>query len=129
MEGALKRFWHHWEKWECYPAGFFNTVPPGSMSEDDARAAYADFLSDTFAFELAMCRVWIEWPHSCEQFLSNPSMNRIAWLGQSAMCIATHVPSAFKGGFRLLTESQQAEANATANRYLQEWIKEKLMST
>lgn len=128
METALKRIWHHWEKWECYRAGFFNTVPPGNMSEDEARQAYANFLSDTFAFELAMCRVWIEWPHSCEQFLTNPSMNRIAWLGQSAMCIATGVPSVFKGGFRLLSDDAQRQANAIADRYLQTWIKEKSMS-
>ncbi len=49
-------------------------------------------------------------------------MNRIAWLGQASMCIATGIPSRFRGGFYKLTEAQQARANATALEYLNRWL-------
>ena len=30
--------------------------------------------------------VIVEWVNSCEHYLSNFAMNRIAWVGQAAMC-------------------------------------------
>ena len=92
------------------------------MSEDEARSMYAMFLSDLVWFESGLKRVISEWVHSCDQFLSNPSINRIAWLGQSSMHISTGVPCAFCGGFRLLGSEQQTAANELAGKYLQIWI-------
>lgn len=113
----MKRIYHPWHKWECYRAGFYATEGP-----HDALQRYASFLRDTPRFESALSRVITEWPHSCEQFLSNESLNRIAWLGQASMCIETGIPARFRGGFKLLTQGEQIEANATANRFLQRWI-------
>jgi hypothetical protein len=50
-------------------------------------------------------------------------MNRIAWLGQAAMCYATGIPSKYRGGFNLLTERQQQKANEIALIYLNKWLK------
>jgi len=72
-----------------------------------------------------MHRVVRSWPHSCDQFLSNEHINRIAWLGQSSMCIETGVSSVFRGGFRLLTPGQQLAANAAAEYHLKKWLKGK----
>ena len=49
-------------------------------------------------------------------------MNRIAWLGQAAMCYATGIPAAYRSGFYLLSEKQQREANETALIYLNKWL-------
>ena len=49
-------------------------------------------------------------------------MNRIAWLGQAAMCYSTGIPSKYCAGFNLLTESQQEIANNTALEYLNKWM-------
>lgn len=116
------RLWHHWETWECVPAGLFRTTPPDGMDSDACRAAYSAFLRDTPRFEAALSRVLGEWPVSCEQFLSNEDMNRIAWLGQASMCIATGVPACYRAGFKLLTDGEQATANATAARALGAWL-------
>jgi hypothetical protein len=51
-------------------------------------------------------------------------MNRIAWLGQAAMCYATGVPSVFRGGFFLLSEKQQEAANRLALEYLNKWLED-----
>ena len=49
-------------------------------------------------------------------------MNRIAWLGQAAMCIATGIPSTFRGGFNQLTPEEQEQANQAALKALNEWL-------
>ena len=49
-------------------------------------------------------------------------MNRIAWLGQAACCIDSGIPAMYRGGFFLLTEDQQKEANETALVYLNKWL-------
>lgn len=88
---------------------------------DEALLEYANFLRDTERFSSAMKRVGDEWPRSCEHFLTNESMNCIAWLGQAAMCIATGIPRKYRAGFRLLSDSEQSAANAAANAYLKRW--------
>lgn len=118
----MKRIYHTWEKWECYPAGLYETCAPNGLTEPGALQAYATFLRDTPRFESALSRVITEWPRSCEHYLSNETMNRIAWLGQAAMCIDTSIPAKFRGGFNALTEAEQQTANATALRALNLWL-------
>lgn len=118
----MKRIYHQWSAWECYPAGFYENKPPKGMTADQATEAYGAFLRDSSAFESALARVIVEWKHSCEHYLSNANMNRIAWLGQASACIALGLPSQFRAGFHRLSEQQQADANALALRYLNKWL-------
>lgn len=118
----MKRIYHTWEKWECYPAGFYEDRPPDGITPRQAVDAYATFLRDLPRFEAALVRVVGEWMNSCEHYLSNESMNRIAWLGQAAMCIDSRVPASFRAGFNLLSESEQAAANEMALKYLNVWL-------
>lgn len=113
----IRRVYHPWHKWECFKAGFYDT----QTSVENPLEHYAIFLRDSKRFEAALCRVIEEWPVSCEQFLLNESINRIAWLGQASMCIDTGIPSCFRGGFKLLTEQEQNIANATAFKWLGKW--------
>jgi hypothetical protein len=84
---------------------------------------YADFLKDSPRFRRATRRVIASWPTSCEQFLSNSSINRIAWMGQASMCIETGTPATFRAGFKLLTLKQQQRANAIAQEAIELWEK------
>jgi hypothetical protein len=117
-----ERIFHTYGKWECYKAGFYKNTVEGKTKQE-CEEAYREFLSDTKRFKKALKRVITEWKHSCEHYLSNAAMNRIAWLGQASMCIATGIPAAFRGGFALLTEAQQKTANETALIYLNKWLK------
>jgi hypothetical protein len=117
----VRRVFHPWWEWECYKAGFYASSVDG-IDPDEAKRMYAEFLADIPRFERAMQRVIDEWPHSCEQFLLNESINRVAWLGQSSMCIETGVPSCYRGGFKLLSNQQRARANAAAQRVLDAWL-------
>lgn len=116
----MKRVWHPWELWESYPAGFYGTAD----DPDAARLAYRDFLADSDRFDSAVTRVFAEWPIASEHFLTNEDTNRLAWIGQAAMCIATGTPSAYRGGFKMLSTSQQRAANMIAETRLKEWERE-----
>ena len=122
QEQTEGRILHTWEKWECYPAGFYDDKPPVGFTKEQCEETYRTMLADTTAFEIALCRVITEWPKSCEHYLTNDRMNRIAWLGQAALCIAHGIPSTFRGGYNLLTEEQQAQADRTALRWLNSWL-------
>lgn len=118
----MKRIYHTWDKWECYPAGFYENKPRDkSMTDDQCREAYRDLLRDIPRFETAMARVINEWKNSCEHYLTNENMNRLAWLGQSALCIELGVPSEFRGGFMLLSAEEKKAANEAALRALNLW--------
>ena len=116
------RIFHTHDRWECYRAGFYNNFPPEGMKKEQCEVAYKDFLADTERFSAALEKVVSEWKHSCEHYLTNAAMNRIAWLGQAAMCYATGIPSAFRSGYYLLTDPQQKRADETALRYLNQWM-------
>ena len=120
----MKRIYHTWDRWECYPAGFYENQPPAPMTPSEAIALYAELLRDPPRFEAALKRVLAEWPRSCEHYLSNDKMNRIAWLGQASMCIATGVPACFRGGFNLLTEEERRFANLMALEALNAWLED-----
>lgn len=122
----MKRIFHTYEKWECYPAGFYEEKPAVGLYDDytktELEKAYAEFLSDSNLFRLAALRVIKEWPNSCEHYLSNENMNRIAWIGQAAACIELHIPSAYRGGFHRLSKEQQDAADGVALEVLNAWL-------
>lgn len=119
----MNRIYHTWDKWECYPAGFYNQRHPiADTSNQVAERQYADFLKNSVDFEAALIRVLKEWKNSCEHYLSNENMNRIAWLGQASACIAKKLPSCFRGGFNMLTEAEKETANLLALKYLNLWL-------
>jgi ParB-like chromosome segregation protein Spo0J len=117
------RFFHTYDEWECYKAGFYETNFEGKKDEE-CKKMYAEFLSNDILFRETLEKVITEWKNSCEHYLTNQAMNRIAWLGQASMCYATGVPSKYSAGFYLLTDKEQDKANRTALEYLNKWLVE-----
>ena len=115
------RIFHTYDKWECYKAGFYDTAKKG-MTKEQCELEYAKLLSNEELFSDALEHIITEWPNSCEHYLTNTSMNRIAYLGQAALCYAKGIPSTFRGGFHLLPEEQQQKANEIALKYLNKWL-------
>lgn len=116
------RVFHTYDKWECYAAGLYATTKEGK-SKQECEEMYRDFLVDDDKFRDALEHITEHWKHSCEHYLTNSSMNRIAWLGQAAACYAIQVPATYRSGFWLLSENQQERANQTALEYLNKWLK------
>lgn len=118
------RVFHTFDKWECYQAGFYKKTVEGKSKaecEEEVRA----FLADPKRFEKALKHVVSKWKNSCEHYLTNAAMNRIAWLGQAAFCQALGIPAEFRGGFFLLTKAEQERADRLALAYLNKWLKKR----
>jgi hypothetical protein len=120
-ENEPDRIFHTYDKWECHKAGFYASKKDG-MTAEECQLAYAEFLKDIPLFESVLQKVISEWKYSCEHYLTNKAMNRIAWLGQASMCYHSGVPSIFCGGFNLLTEYEKNKANEVALIYLNKWL-------
>lgn len=116
-----ERVFHTYDKWECAKAGFYNSTVDGKTKEE-CENEYAVLLTDEQAFRDALDGVITEWKYSCEHYLTNKAMNRIAWLGQAALTYARGIPSTFRGGFNLLSKDQQDKANHIAHEYLNRWL-------
>lgn len=119
--GGDGRVFHTFDQWECYKAGFYATKLDG-VSMEEGRLRYRDFLSDLARFRFGLEGVVGEWKNSCEHYLTNESMNRIAWLGQAAACYAEGLPSLYRGGFNLLSSENQEAADNLAHEYLNQWL-------
>lgn len=86
----MERIYHRYELWECYKSGFFNKI------SGDKKVGLSKKVIELFTnpeeTEIFMRRVISEWKYSCEHNLTNNSLNRVAWLGQSACCLYAKVP-------------------------------------
>jgi len=116
-----ERVFHTFDKWECHRAGFYESSVEGKTAEQCERI-YADFLSNLEEFRAGLEGVTREWVNSCEHYLTNKAMNRIAWLGQASACYLKGIPHEFRSGFQLLSEEQKEAANRLAYEYLCRWL-------
>jgi hypothetical protein len=115
------RIFHTFDKWECHKAGFYASKFTG-LTAEQCELKYAEFLSNEDDFRIGLNGVINEWVNSCEHYLTNKAMNRIAWLGQAAMCYSTGIPSKYCAGFNLLSPEQQDKANLIALDALNFWM-------
>jgi len=115
------RKFHTFDKWECHKAGFYATKKEGK-STDECEQIFADLLRNGDRFRQALNKVTSEWENSCEHYLTNKAMNRLAWLGQAAVCYETGIPSTYSGGWSRLTDAEQRAANEIALEALNKWL-------
>ena len=119
----MDRIYHTWDKWECYPAGFYEEHPPKGITKEKAVELYIELLSDIPLFEDVLELVIFEWKHSCEHYLTNERMNRIAWLGQASLAYQYHIPAKFRIGYHELSDEKKIAADQSALKCLNIWLK------
>jgi len=115
------RIFHTYDKWECYKSGFYNSKKEGWTNEQCIEE-FKRILSDQDLFAEILNKLIIDWKYSCEHYLTNKSMNRIAWLGQAAVCYHSGVPSTYSNAWFDLDEVTTEKANKTALKYLNKWM-------
>lgn len=115
------RIFHTYDKWECHKAGFYENKKEG-LTDEQCEQKYVDLLTNIPLFESTLEKIINEWKYSCEHYLTNKSMNRIAWLGQAAVCYEYGVPSKYSGAWFKLSKEQQDLANESALKYLNKWL-------
>lgn len=80
------------------------------------------FTSDHVLYGRFMVKVVNCWPVSCENWLTDYSVNRKAWVGHAACAMAINCPEKItREAWGLLTDEQRELANRQANRAIQMW--------
>lgn len=120
------RIFHTYDRWECFKAGLYATNVNGK-TEEECKQEYYNVLTNPELFRKMLGIIIDQWTNSCEHYLTNTALNRIAWLGQAAVCLATGVPSKFSNGWELLSDEQKDIANNIALEYLNKWLKKNSM--
>lgn len=115
------RIFHTYDKWECHKSGFYKSTKDG-WSHEECEAEFKRILSDQVLFSEILNKLIYEWKYSCEHYLTNKSMNRIAWLGQAAVCFHSGVPSRYSSAWFDIDEETRNAANETALKYLNKWM-------
>ncbi len=116
------RIFHTFDKWECHKAWLYASKVDWKTNVE-CEQEYYNVLSDWKLFWEILWKVIVEWNHSCEHYMTNTAMNRIAWLWQAAVCYHTWVPSKYCWGWNLLSKEEQEIANNVALKYLNIWMK------
>jgi hypothetical protein len=82
----------------------------------------ADLMKNPQAFLEAMRKALIEWPLTSNFHLSNPSLNRQAWIGHAGCCIGVNSPEEVtRLAWHTLNSAEQDEANRMADMAIEEW--------
>lgn len=114
----ISRVYHPYWAWEEVAHNMWGSVP-------DRRSALRDavtFTGNHRRYGAAMMRVVGEWPISCENALTDRSLNQKAWVGHAACALAIQCPEDIvRQAWGLLTDEQRFLANKEANRAIRRW--------
>ena len=107
------RIYHPFWKWEDYQNGFYDNCS-GELKKEYINKIIEMFNSEKLTIE-NMNFVVDNWKFSCEHNLTNPSINQIAYIGQSACCVYCGAPSTVTMEcWSMLTKEVQDRANKNA---------------
>lgn len=115
---TLERVYHPWHEWEEVRFNMWGTV------EDRKKwvASAIRFTGDYKRYGRFMMRVINEWPVSCENALTDPSINQKAWVGHAACALALECPEdVTREAWKHLTDEQQLLANKEAQHAIDTW--------
>jgi len=116
----MGRKYHSWELWEDYKAGFYDNV--SGERKNTMIKKVVEMFSSKVLTELYMTRVIEEWFYSCEQNLTNPSMNRVAYLGQAACCLYAGCTSSITmEAWHLVSKENRDIADNIAMNVINKW--------
>lgn len=116
----FKQIFYHYKKLEEHEHGLWRKVH-GLERKKLLREAI-EFTGDAKRYGSYMLKVIDEWPRSCEHNLTCGSLNRQAWVGHAACCLAINCPEDItREAWHCLTQQQQDKANLQADRAIEKW--------
>lgn len=114
----LKRVYHPYWNWEEINFNMWGTVSNRKAFLEKAER----FTGDHKKYGRFMMRVIREWPVSCENALTDNSINKKAWVGHAACALALGCPEDItREAWGRLTSEQQLLANKEADRAIKTW--------
>lgn len=122
QEVNSKRIFHSWDKWEDYQNGFYENCSGAEKTEKINKVI--EMFNSPELTRQNMFAIVNNWTYSCEHNLTNPSLNKIAYIGQAACCLYAGIPnSVTMEAWSLLSKEVQERANADAQEALDLWNK------
>lgn len=119
-ERNIERIYHPYWLWEDYMNGFYDNCS-GTVKNNYINKCLEMFNSYDLTKE-NMFYVVDNWKYSMENNLTNPSMNHIAYIGQSACCNYANIPSTVTMEcWSLLSKEIQHQANEIAEESIKRW--------
>jgi len=116
----MDRIYHRYEFWEDHKAGFYDNI--SGKNKDEMIKKVVEMFSSAELTEKFMLSVIENWTYSCEHNLSNPALNKIAYIGQSACCLYAGVPSTITMfAWSLVEEKYRKQADKIAESVLKKW--------
>jgi hypothetical protein len=116
----MKRIYHPYWNWEDFKAGMWRNIT--SLETDSFLKLAIEFTGNAELYGQWMLKVIEQWPIACEHNLSCPGMNRQAWIGHSACCMAINCPEQItRLAWHNLTQEQRNKANEKADFAIKIW--------
>jgi len=114
----FERIYHPVWLWEECEANMWGDVGNRKAALEKA----IKFTGDHKLYGRFMIRVIMEWKYSCENALTDYSLNRKAWVGHAACALAHGIPEDItRAAWGRLTDEQRLLANKEAERAIQQW--------
>lgn len=120
----MEQICHPYWDWEDYRNGFYAKLDK-SLEPEKIHLA-VNLLSNELLFYSVAKEMLLKWPKSTEQNLTDDSINKRAWIGQSACCYSESVPEYLtREAWGQLTETQREKANSVADKVILEYFEAK----
>lgn len=121
----INQIYHPYTLWEDYHAGFYGY----DFNDFDYKFNMSiQLLSDSDMFYKVAKHMVSEWIYSCEQNLTDSSMNKIAYIGQASCCFNHGAPAELtRQAWWHIPKEKRDMADETAQRVINEWEKEMIM--
>jgi hypothetical protein len=118
----LTKIFHPYHLWEDFQNGMWRIL---EKTQEEAFLKNAiEFTGNHKLYGEWMLKVVNSWKFSCEHNLTNTSMNRRAWVGHAAACMAIDCPEYItRRAWWNLSKEQQDLANAQADEAIKIWEK------
>jgi len=114
----FKRVYHHFLDWEEVNHNMWGTVSNRKLYLKRA----IEFTGNHKLYGRFMIRVVNEWKNSCENALTDESINKKAWIGHAACALALGCPEDItRQAWGFLTDEQRVLANRKADEAIKLW--------
>lgn len=118
MQKPIKQVWHDYRLWEEIAHNMWGDV----HNKNEALQRAIEFTGDHNIYGSFMKKVCDQWPISCENALTDPHLNKKAWLGHAAVAMALGIPEHItREAWGHLSDEQKYLANKEAEREVALW--------
>jgi hypothetical protein len=117
----MKRIYHPYNVWEDWINGMWRKLA-NTEEESTFEERAIEFTGNADLYGSFMLLVIEKWPMACQHNLTEKAMNRRAWVGHAAACLAFSCPEYItRRAWWKLTQEQRDAADAKADEAISAW--------